>query len=379
MAYAPGLKRKELVLVRKRRILPLAGEVLVEEGDVVQPETVVARTMIPGNPTVVNLAEKFGLEPGVDEITYYMTKKGGESVKKGETVAKSSSLFGLLKKEIPSPIDGTVESISNMTGLVILREPSVSVELKAYIPGVVTKVMPKEGCIIETPAAFIQGIFGIGGETNGLIKVVEPQSLLTQNMVAEDLKGKIVVAPRSVNKDALKKAVKVGVSGIVTSCVDEKELAELMGYEIGVAITGTEDVGLTLVITEGFGQDMLMSQNTLRIMKNFDGKLGCINGATQIRAGVLRPEVIIPRVIEDSSRLTDYDVEDTQAVSEGLRQGTLIRIIREPYFGMLGHVVSLPPEPQVVETGSAVRVLEAELEDGRRVTIPRANVEIISE
>jgi hypothetical protein len=379
MAYAPGLKRKELVLVRKRRILPLAGEVLVKEKAVVTPETVVARTYLPGNPIVVNVAEKLGLEPGVDEITYYMAKKSGEAVKKGEAMAKSSSLFGLFKKEIPSPIDGSVESISNMTGIVVLREPPVPVELKAYIPGIVTQVMPKEGCVVETPAAFIQGIFGIGGEVNGPLKVVESGSMINENVITPDMKGKIVVAPSSISIGALRKAAQVGVKGIVTSCIDEKELTEFMGYEVGVAITGTEEAGLTLIATEGFGNDMPMSKNTLSILKSFDGKMACINGATQIRAGVLRPEVIVPRDVKAGAALANYDVEDTQAVSEGLKPGILIRIIREPYFGLIGHVSSLPPELQVVETGSTVRVLEAELEDGRRVIVPRANVEIISE
>jgi hypothetical protein len=379
MAYAPGLKRKELVLVRKRRVLPLAGEVLVKEKAVVTPETVVARTYIPGNPVVVNVAEKFGLEPGVDEITYYMTKKSGDALKKGEAMAKSSSLFGLFKKEVPSPVDGVVESISNMTGIVVLREPPVPVELKAYIPGVVTQVMPKEGCVVETPAAFIQGIFGIGGETDGPLKVVESSSMMNGSTITADMKGKIVVAPNSVNIEALRKAAQVGVKGIVTSCIDEKELTEFMGYEVGVAITGTEEAGLTLIATEGFGNDLPMSKNTLKILKNFDGRLACINGATQIRAGVLRPEVVVPRETKANAPISDYDVEDTQAVSEGLKPGILIRIIREPYFGAIGHVSRLPPELQVVETGSTVRVLEAELEDGRRVVVPRANVEIISE
>jgi hypothetical protein len=379
MAYAPGLKRKELVLVRKRRTLPLAGEVIVKKGDIVHPDTVVARTKIPGNPTIINLAEKLGIEAGVDEVTTYMTKKVGEWVSKGEILARSSSFFGFFKKEIVSPTDGYIENVSNMTGLVIIREPPISVELTAYIPGVVVEVIPGEGCVIETPAAFIQGVFGVGGESSGILKVVESGAALDDEMVTEDLSGKVVVAPNSISLEAMRRAVKVGVRGVVTSCIDEKELAEFMGYEIGVAITGAEEVGLTLIVTEGFGQDLPMSKNTLRILKNFNGRLACINGATQIRAGVIRPEIIMPRADAGGLSLADYDVEDTKAISEGLKPGMLIRIIREPYFGALGYVRSLPPEPQIVETGSAVRVLEAELEDGRRVIVPRANVEIISE
>ncbi len=54
-----------------------------------------------------------------------------------------------------------------------------------------------------------------------------------------------------------------------------------------------------------------------------------------------------------------------------------MRIIREPYFGLIGKIASLPHELQVIETESKVRILEVELPDGRRVTTPRANVEII--
>jgi hypothetical protein len=46
---------------------------------------------------------------------------------------------------------------------------------------------------------------------------------------------------------------------------------------------------------------------------------------------------------------------------------------------MLGTVTNLPPEPVVVESGAKVRILEAKLETGEIVSVPRANVEIIQE
>jgi hypothetical protein len=62
-----------------------------------------------------------------------------------------------------------------------------------------------------------------------------------------------------------------------------------------------------------------------------------------------------------------------------MRIGLPIRIIREPYFGALGHIASLPPELHQLRSESFVRVLEVDLEDGRRVVVPRANVELIEE
>jgi hypothetical protein len=59
-----------------------------------------------------------------------------------------------------------------------------------------------------------------------------------------------------------------------------------------------------------------------------------------------------------------------------LEVGASVRVIRDPYFGTLGRVASLPHEPRILGTGSRARVLEVVCEDGRQVTVPRANVEI---
>ena len=67
----------------------------------------------------------------------------------------------------------------------------------------------------------------------------------------------------------------------------EKELIELLGYEIGVAITGDEAVGFTLVLTEGFGE-IEMAQKTFELLKSLEGRDGSINGA-QATAGQCAP------------------------------------------------------------------------------------------
>jgi hypothetical protein len=159
--------------------------------------------------------------------------------------------------------------------------------------------------------------------------------------------------------------------GIVTGGIDPSELSEFCGSEIGVAITGEENVGLTLIITEGFG-NMNMAKKTFNLFKHFEGHLVCLNGATQIRAGVMRPEIIIPHDEPSEDSLMDK-------LLDGLVYGTLVRIIREPNFGVIGKVVELPIELEKIQTESSVRILKVELEDGRIVSVPRANVEIIEE
>jgi hypothetical protein len=237
----------------------------------------------------------------------------------------------------------------------------------------VVETIPREGVIIETNAAFIQGIFGIGRETHGQLYDLAKSSdeVLTPDMITSEQKGKIVIGGALVTLEALRKASGIGVSGIVVGGINAADLNSFLGYSMGVAITGEEDIGTTLMVTEGFGK-INISQRTFDLLRSFEGKEAAINGATQIRAGVLRPELVIPH-----QRLGSEVAMDELAV--GLRPGTPIRIIKNPYFGKLGVVASLPVELHKLGTESFARVIKVKLENGEEVTVPRANVEIIEE
>ncbi|MEW6050030.1 MAG: hypothetical protein AB1644_03070 [Candidatus Zixiibacteriota bacterium] len=370
-AYTPGLKVTEKLLVKKNRILPLKGEVVVKTGDRVKPSDVVARTHLPGNVVPLNIANKLGIPP--EDIGTVMMKKVGDGIKNGEVIAISKSLFGLFKNECQATIDGTIESISHVTGQVLLRGEPTPVEVKAYISGEVLEVIPKEGVVVACVASFVQGIFGIGGETFGALQVVvpDPNTVLTEKLITESHKGKVIVGGSLVTADGLKKAIAVGVHGVVVGGFDDKDLRDFLGYDIGVAITGSEDIGTTLVVTEGFGQ-INMAQKTFDLLKKHEGEMACINGATQIRAGVIRPEVVIPAVAESNIK-----AEAVAGQTEGLKVGSPIRVIRHPHFGRLGKVTDLPSPLTVLESESKARILEVEFDDGSRAVVPRANVEMI--
>lgn len=372
-AYTPGLKVSDKLLVTKKRILPLKGEVVAKMGDRVHPDTTVARTFLPGDVEPINVANQLGLPP--EDIESCMLKKVGDAVSEGEPIARSRPLFGLkwFASESKATMIGTVESISTVTGQVLLRGQPIPVEVKAYLKGEVVEVFLDEGVAVSTWGSFIQGIFGIGGETHGIIKVVVPDNTTTldEKFIGEDCKGCIVIGGSRVTAAALKKAIRSGVTGVVTGGFDDKDLREFLGYDIGVAITGSEDLGTTLVITEGFG-DINMAQKTFDLLRSKDGLMACINGATQIRAGVIRPEVVIP--MDGDVHAVEDEAEFKQ---QGLVIGSPIRVIRHPYFGQLGKVSGLPSPLQVLESESKARVLEVTFDDGTKAIVPRANVELI--
>ncbi len=369
-AYTPGLKVTERMLIKKNRILPLKGDVLVKVGDIVKPDDVVARTLLPGNVLPLNVANKLGIPP--EDIDMVMLKKVGDPIKEGEPIALSKTLF-IFKNYCHATLTGKIESISNITGQVLQRGEPSPVEVKAYLDGKVTEVFPNEGVVVTCLASFVQGIFGIGGETYGNLKVVtkDNTTILDESFITPELKSRIIVGGSLVTAAALKKAIAVGVKGIVVGGFDDKDLRDFLGYDIGVAITGAENIGTTLVVTEGFGQ-INMAYKTFELLKKHEGEMACMNGATQIRAGVIRPEVVIPSA--DSSAISENAVESQ---IQGLEIGSPVRVIRHPYFGRLGKVSALPSQLQVLESESKARILEVEFENGKRAIVPRANVEMI--
>ena len=348
-AYTPGLKVTGRTLVRKQRRLPLPGETLANKGQRVKGDDIVARTALPGNVQTVNVAGLLGVPP--EDVPSLMMKKAGDAVAKDEVMALSKGFFGLFKSEVKAPVSGTVENVSSITGQVILREAPEPVQVDAYIEGLVSDVIPREGVVVETEASFVQGIFGVGGEVRGVVRVIvdRPDVVVTAAMIPSDCNGQVLIGGSLVKYDAIEKAVKLGVKAIVVGGIEDSTLRSFLGYDIGVAITGSEKKGLTVVATEGFGE-MRMAQRTFDLLKSLAGRMASVNGATQIRAGVIRPEVIVP---------SDTNLgEIKQSTAEGgLALGMPVRIIRQPNFGKIGKVTSLPVELQTIETEAKARVL----------------------
>ena len=372
-AYTPGLKVSPRTRHQARRLLPIAGDVLVKVGDRVEAQQVVAQTFMPGDLMPLNIAKLLAIPPA--DVSGCMLKREGDLVEVGEALARTKGIFGMFPGQYAAKIAGTIESISLVTGQVIVRGSPLPLQVKAYLAGTVVEVVPNEGAVIEAAVTFIQGIFGIGGETFGSIRRAcnRHDQELTDDLITPGMKGCVIVGGARVTGGAIEKARKIGVAAVVSGGIDDQDLRKLLGYDLGVAITGSERVGLTLIVTEGFGE-IAIAERTFNLLASREGDDAAVNGATQIRAGVMRPEIVIPLT---PARLAE---EHEPTRSGGfLEVGVPVRIIRDPYFGLIGTVSALPPEPQVLESGSKARVLQVALTSGDSVTIPRANVELIEE
>jgi hypothetical protein len=367
-AYTPTLMVAADTVVRRERRLPLPGKVRVKMDQRVTGQELVASAELPGRVSAINVARELNVPPG--EIEPRLVKHVGDPVEMGEVIAEYKSFFGFFRSEATSPAAGTIEAISAVTGQALIRGAPIPVELDAYVTGEVVEIVPGEAVMVECRCALVQGILGVGGEAHGEIALLTDSAgaSVDASALSEKHRGKILVCGAQLSREVLDRAREIGAAGIVVGAMPATELDRLLGAPLGVAITGQEQIGLTIILTEGFGE-LAMAEETFALLQAHAGELAALNGATQIRAGVLRPEIVIP--------LECARGRAPAAPSGRLAAGGRIRLVREPYFGALGVVAELPEQPEQIETEARVRVLRAKLDDGRVVTVPRANVELI--
>ena len=371
-AYTPGLRVSARSVYRTRRVLPTAGKVQVALGDRVQGATVIASTYLEGDVTPMKVASLLACPP--KDLPGLMLKNIGEAVSAGEVIARSKGMFGLMKTDVKAAAAGTIESVSDSSGMVLLRGAAQPIQILAHVPGRVVEVLASEGAVIETSAALVQGIFGVGGEARGPIALAcrAADEELHEDLIRPEMKGCVVIGGARMTAKAIAKAKSLGVAAIVSGGMDDADLRDFLGYDLGVAITGSEKCGLTLILTEGFGE-IAMARRTFDLLAGHQGRECSVNGATQIRAGVMRPEIVVP--LDDVPSAIS---ENTQDSGGELAVGVPVRIIRDPHFGLIGSICALPEKPAMLDSGGKARVLEVTLERGGTVTVPRANVERIA-
>lgn len=312
----------------------------------------------------VEIAKKLNVSPFF--MKTFMHVQEGQDVTYNEILA---SVDGIASGAIRAPVRGKIERIDAKSGSVIIRRPYSPVNLYGYISGTITDVKPDYGATVETPACYIEGVFGVGKESYGELVMLakDPAQIIEAEDITPEHADKVLVCGAGISKEALLKAEKNHIRGIIVGGIRNLDIVELFGYEISSGITGHEDKDITIIATEGFGTVSMLPQ-TYDLLASHEGKMTSINGTTQIRAGVIRPEIIIP--IES----IDVFVEEEEESMVEPIIGAKVRIISEPYYGSWGVVNKDGTKPMVLENGVKQEVVEVKLSDGEIVYIGENNL-----
>jgi hypothetical protein len=193
-----------------------------------------------------------------------------------------------------APASGIISAVCLKSGRVTILRPSRPTAVMAYLAGHIERVVPEFGAVVKGEVARIEGVFGIGFESTGQLQclVDGPEDELDVRKIDANCRGKIVVGGSYISLEGLRRALAVGATGVISGGVDQIDLVSLVGRELNTAQTGQEDIALSIVITEGFGH-FPMDRRAFALLTAHEGEVASLNGTTQVRAGAIRPEVII--------------------------------------------------------------------------------------
>lgn len=346
-----------LTNVRRERILPAPGEVLVRVGERVEPTQVVAQAHLPGDFRILPVARLLGVP--ASRVRRYMRVKLGDEVQQGQVLAAQR---GFLARPVKSPIDGVLTASGG--GRILIEAQPILFKLRAYIYGTVSNVLAGAeslpyGVVIETRGAVVQGMWGAGGESFGVLKcmVKSPAEPLRAKAIDPSCHGMILVGGAGLDDAALERAQELQVRGIVTGGLPPELLQLVL------------ELPLPIVVTEGMGT-VPMSTPIFRLLTTNEGREASISGRIRPRSRLVRPEIIIPLPAET------LPPAQTQPGSP-LTVGARVRVVRAPHLGAVGTVMALPPHTRHIETGARVRGAEVDLGQETPTFVPLANLEIL--
>jgi hypothetical protein len=118
--------------------------------------------------------------------------------------------------------------------------------------------------------------------------------------IEDNVEGKIVVSRGRLSGREIEGLREGGARGTVFSQLNVEDIEGLFDEEVYSGVTGRLDRGIVVLLLDGFGTEPMDEENWA-FFKSLDGAPAYLNGITQIRAGVVRPEFII------SSRLRSQD------------------------------------------------------------------------
>ena len=356
-------------LCRRVRLLPLADEVLVRIGDVVQPEDVIARASVPGEPRVVPVSRELGIE---GDPAPYLVKKPGDVVRQGEALAVRKGILGLGRRVCSSPIDGVVGASDAASGEVFVNPLPELMELKAGMPGVVVEVWPQRGAIIEVEGVSVGGVASAGPGAWGSLRLLAANDEeIRSERLGPEHQGEIVVGGW-IQADALARAKTLGVRGVVVGGMPAPCFLEL--------VSASPSPSLSAIVIDRFGATS-MDQAAFHMLEPYQG-----------RRAVLLPGSAWPSLGSSptpalaSSTGQQYVAQVIVPVEHGrsrpvlepaLGIGARVRLARGANAGRRGEVVSEPTGWSRLPSGIVARAFSIRLEDGSQAEAPRWNLELV--
>lgn len=342
-----------LTTIRRERLLPVSGRVVARLDQKVTPLDVVAEADFGTDHLLLDVARLLGIP--TEKADALIQCKVGERLAANQLIAQRT---GLVPHPVRSPAEGRVVAVGG--GQVLVEVGNSVFELRAGIPGVVTRLVPGRGVEITSSGTLIQGVWGNDRIDYGLMltapKLNSPGDVLEADQLDVSLRGAILLSGHCSDAKTLKVAGELPLRGLI--------LGSLSPDLIPVALQAP----FPILVTDGFGHHPI-NPLTYRLLITNAKREVSINSAPLNRHTGVRPEIMIPLPV---SQLLP-EVSDSAEFSSGQQ----VRLCRNPNLLEVGILKTLLPGLTVFPSGLSLPAADVLLESGQKVVVPLANLEVV--
>lgn len=324
------------------RVIPGVGTPLVKVGDSVTPADIIARYEASSGQRLVKLASSLKVNSRV--VHKYLTKRIGDRVYRGEVLASKRGFLGMSKKVVTSPADGILESLLS-DGSVMIKFLPTPRKLAAAVLGTVQVVIP-HSITIQTQVAKVYGFAGAGILREGIIRMIaKPNEFILPTQINPSYQGEILVGGATIARATIEKAVTLGVKGLIVGG---------MNYRDFLSLGAESDVGITIILTEGFGVKP-MGVDIFNFLKNKSDQFAFLSGRSK--------QITFPLVE------SGHEEKKSFSAWRKMNEGDRVNLLFTSHEVSLGVITSFSDE-----ANSLVRV---RLDSGQEIEVPSTNLQIV--
>jgi hypothetical protein len=348
---ADVLRVASVLDIHRVRRLPFAGHVLVNEGESVQPEDVIAEVAIPNNMLMLDVAKGLGISPL--ETISCMVRDLGEALSRGDVVAQSEGPF---PRWVRTPVDGTL--VECHQGRAVLATGKNYVRIQAGMIAEVKELIPDYGAILTTRGSIIQGVWGNGQVGAGVLNVIESSfgTPINVAMCGSLESGQVIAAGVCLHAAVLKHLAELRLAGLILGSLAPELIPAAMG------------LAMPVIVLQGFGQLPFCAASTA-LLKSRADQIASLNACESDIWSGRRPEVIIPHA--------NGEPEAALGFRALLAVGQQVRVLSGAALGEVGEVVQLPQAKNRFESGLFFYEAKVALENGDIIPVPRQNLVIL--
>ena len=339
-----------LAKIRRYRMLPVPGTVLVRAGQNVETTDVIAEANLETKHIMLDIARGLGVKRG--KSGQYIKRKIGDEVPQDGMIAER----GGMGRVIRAPRAGKVVAISG--GQVLLQVSNKPFQLLAGLPGTVAEVEADYGAVIEASGSWIQGIWGndeiaVGGLT---VLAKEPVHELNHKELTPNQRGSVILAGYCSDRKALEAGASNQLRGLILSSMSTSliPIASRMPYPI--------------IVLEGFGK-LPMNETAHKLLSTSEQREVSVNSMQYNPLKGERPEIVIS--------LESSVTPPMPLTMRKLEIGTQVRILRAPHIGIVGKISSLLPGLTRFPSGLRAPGAEIDIQDEEKAVVPLANIEVL--